>query len=66
MLVTVFNSALRNPDGAEAANPVTEASRTLAHGVGVSMGAAAVFVAVALLIAVAFIRLPRPDRAAAG
>ncbi|MFG1807509.1 MFS transporter [Streptomyces sp. NPDC049040] len=65
VLVTVFNSALRHPGGTKAANPVTEANRVLAHGVGVSMGAAAVFVAVALLITVVLIRLPRPDRAAA-
>jgi EmrB/QacA subfamily drug resistance transporter len=65
VLVTVFNSALSDPGGTPALDPITEANRALAHAVGVSMGAAAVFVAVALVITAALIRLPRPDRAAA-
>ncbi len=65
VLVTFFNTAVRHPGGQISANPLLEARRALAHGVGVTMGVSAAFAAGALLLVLALIRLPRPDAAAA-
>ncbi len=64
VLVTFFNNAYRHPGGTVLTNPLLEARRALAHGVDVTMGVSALFAAGALLLALALIRLPRPDAAA--
>jgi EmrB/QacA subfamily drug resistance transporter len=65
VLVTFFDSAVRHPGGQPLASPVAEAHRALAHGVGVTMGVSAVFVAIALIVIATMIRLPRGPQPAA-